>query len=201
MMESGKTTTTTTLGGASATFENERMAGREPLTGALPPIDVDKDRFPCCIVWSPLPCISWFLPMIGHMGICDSAGVTYDFGGPYYISEDRMTFGAATRYLQLKPAKATMVPWDRAVRDANDEYRKRMHNLFCDNCHSHVAYALNKMAYEGKTNWNMVILGWHIFAYGSFTSFGGFLKTWLPFLIILTIIVIISSTVTSAGVE
>lgn len=27
-------------------------------------------RFPYCIVWTPLPVISWFLPFIGHVGIC-----------------------------------------------------------------------------------------------------------------------------------
>jgi Protein of unknown function (DUF778) len=27
-------------------------------------------RFPYCIVWTPLPVISWFLPFIGHAGIC-----------------------------------------------------------------------------------------------------------------------------------
>ena len=182
--------------------------------------------------------------MIGHMGICDSAGIIYDFGGPYYIAEDRcvpnthpcchlqlnsrpavgqpwprlvvhvstccsllcvlheggnivavgvddrflcdsflthlsltydirlcarMTFGAPTRYMQLSPTQATALSWDRGVQDANEEYRKRMHNLCCDNCHSHVAYALNRMAYRGKTNWNMVILGWHIFIFGRFT--------------------------------
>jgi len=33
-------------------------------------IDVEKQRYPYCIVWTPLPCISWFLPFIGHTGIC-----------------------------------------------------------------------------------------------------------------------------------
>ena len=28
---------------------------------------------------------------------------------------------------------------------------KRMHNLCCDNCHSHVARALNLMNYDGKS--------------------------------------------------
>ena len=28
------------------------------------------------------------------------------------------------------------------VREASDIYTKRMHNLCCDNCHSHVATAL-----------------------------------------------------------
>ncbi len=33
-------------------------------------IDAKNNRFPYCIVWTPLPCISWFLPFIGHTGIC-----------------------------------------------------------------------------------------------------------------------------------
>lgn len=32
------------------------------------------------------PCPSWFLPFIGHTGIASSAGVTYDFAGPYTIN-------------------------------------------------------------------------------------------------------------------
>ena len=28
----------------------------------------------------------WFVPFIGHMGICTSAGVIRDFAGPYYVS-------------------------------------------------------------------------------------------------------------------
>lgn len=34
------------------------------------PKDVERNRYPYCIVWTPLPLISWFLPMIGHTGIC-----------------------------------------------------------------------------------------------------------------------------------
>ena len=33
-------------------------------------IDIKRNRFPYCIVWTPLPYISWFLPFIGHTGIC-----------------------------------------------------------------------------------------------------------------------------------
>lgn len=32
------------------------------------------------------------------------------------------------------------------------------HNLCCDNCHSHVAMALNLMRYDNSTSWNMVKL-------------------------------------------
>ena len=33
-------------------------------------IDIKRSRFPYCIVWTPLPLISWFIPIIGHTGIC-----------------------------------------------------------------------------------------------------------------------------------
>jgi hypothetical protein len=39
-----------------------------------PKVDPKKNRFPFCLVWSPLPIISWFLPFIGHLGIADSKG-------------------------------------------------------------------------------------------------------------------------------
>ncbi len=37
--------------------------------------------FPHCIVWTPIPVITWFMPFVGHMGICDSAGTIHDFAG------------------------------------------------------------------------------------------------------------------------
>ncbi|OQR71650.1 transmembrane protein-like [Tropilaelaps mercedesae] len=40
------------------------------------------------------------------------------------------------------------VGWDEAVTRAAETYRGRPHNLFCDNCHSHVATALNQCAYD-----------------------------------------------------
>jgi hypothetical protein len=45
---------------------------------APPPASVERSRFPFSIVWSPLPVITWFLPIVGHMGITDSRGVIYD---------------------------------------------------------------------------------------------------------------------------
>lgn len=93
-------------------------------------IDVRNDKFPFAIVWTPIPCITWFLPFVGHMvrrccsncidpsvcnrvmatvwlhqGIADSAGAIHDFAGPYYIGYDDMAFGRPTRYLILDPKK------------------------------------------------------------------------------------------------
>lgn len=40
------------------------------------------------------------------------------------------------------------------------------HNLCFDNCHSHVAMALNLMRYDNSTSWNMVNLCVRSFIYG-----------------------------------
>lgn len=73
--------------------------------------------------------------------------------------------------------------WDRGVSLASEEYQGRMHNLFCDNCHSHVAMALNLMHYDGSTKWNMVKLCFLMMIHSKYVSFWAFVKTWLPFLL------------------
>ncbi|VDK32610.1 unnamed protein product [Taenia asiatica] len=143
-------------------------------------IDQRTHRFPHCIVWTPLPIITWLFPLIGHVGIANSKGVIYDFAGPYYISEDNMAFGWPTRYLQLNMESVGGAEnWDRAVHEANTEFKGRMvstlcpfspgifplilqlylHNLCCNNCYSHVSFALNEMGYGGSTSWNMYSFG------------------------------------------
>lgn len=64
-------------------------------------IDAQRSRFPCCIVWTPLPVLSWFFPFIGHIGICRENGIILDFAGPNFVCVDNFTFGAPTRYIQL----------------------------------------------------------------------------------------------------
>ena len=71
-------------------------------------IDPRRNRYPFCIVWTPLPCITAILPFIGHTGICDSEGVIHDFSGPYSITIDDFAFGDPTKYTQLKPSKAEL---------------------------------------------------------------------------------------------
>ncbi len=50
-------------------------------------------RYPYCIVWTPIPLLTWLLPFIGHVGICTSEGIIHDFAGSYYVSVDDFTFG------------------------------------------------------------------------------------------------------------
>lgn len=159
----------------------------------FPHIDFKEDRFPYCIVWTPIPMLTWFFPFIGHMGICMSNGVIRDFAGPYFVSEDNMAFGRPTRYLRLSPkyVEGSTIMWDEAVSKSSVLYGTRMHNLFCDNCHSHVGTALSGMRYRGRTSWNMVILAFWMFFCGRYVGIMGFIKTWLPFVIVLTICIVL----------
>lgn len=155
-------------------------------------VDIPRQRYPTSIVWTPLPLLTWLFPLIGHTGICNAEGVIHDFAGPYTVTVDNMAFGNPTKYWQLDLSKVRDVEWDRAVQESSEVYRGRMHNLFCDNCHSHVAMALNLMAYDGKKNWNMVHIALYLISHSRFTGFIGFIKTYLPFLILLTIILVVS---------
>ncbi len=58
----------------------------------------------------------------------------------------------------------------------------------CDNCHSHVACALNHLRYNSSEGWNMVKLAAWVFFAGTHVSFGRAVSTWLPFLIICAVI-------------
>ncbi|XP_051493873.1 transmembrane protein 222 isoform X1 [Apus apus] len=157
----------------------------------LSPAGIDEES--CQSHWAS----RWLFPIIGHMGICTSTGVIRDFAGPYFVSEDNMAFGKPVKYWKLDPSKVYSTgpnAWDTAVHDASEEYKHRMHNLCCDNCHSHVALALNLMRYDNSTSWNMVKLCFFSLLYGKYVSLGGFVKTWLPFLLFLGVIVTIVLT-------
>ncbi|CAK9828807.1 Transmembrane protein 222 [Anthophora retusa] len=156
-------------------------------------INLERQRFPFCIVWTPLPILTYLLPFIGHMGIATSTGVIRDFAGPYHVSEDNMTFGKPTKYWQLKYAKAKggVQGWDSAVAEASEIYKTRMHNICCDNCHSHVARALNLMSYDNSNSWNMVKLALLMLVHGKYVSFLGFLKTWMPFCLLVAIMTLL----------
>ncbi|VDO27897.1 unnamed protein product [Haemonchus placei] len=137
-------------------------------------IDIARHRFPYCIVWTPLPVLTWIFPLIGHMGIATSRGIIRDFSGSYCVTEDDMGFDWPTMYWRLSAdaVEGGAEAYDRAIREASDEYKGRVHNICCDNCHSHVALALNTMRYGGSDSWNMFKLGFYVQIYGKYTGIG-----------------------------
>ena len=96
----------------------------EILTAYDMKIDIKTNRYPYCVVWTPIPILSWLVPVIGHMGIATSSGIIRDFAGPYHVSQDDMAFGNPTKYWQLRPQLAD--DWDDSVKRASDEYMNRM---------------------------------------------------------------------------
>mmetsp|Transcript_8908 Transcript_8908/g.11202 ORF Transcript_8908/g.11202 Transcript_8908/m.11202 type:complete len:219 (+) Transcript_8908:47-703(+) len=135
-------------------------------------VNTKNDRYPFCIVWTPIPGITTLLPFVGHMGIADSRGVIYDFAGPYTIMEDELSFGRTSRYIQcVSKNQATedfAKDWDQAIEISNRVYATRMHNLCWDNCHSHVKNVLNRLRYRNFQWWNMGILAIWMFFCGRF---------------------------------
>ncbi|CAI9266916.1 unnamed protein product [Lactuca saligna] len=73
-------------------------------------IDPSRSCFPCCIVWTPLPVVSWLLLFVGHIGIGKEDGVILDFAGPNFVCVDNFTFGAVTRYIQISKDKVLDMP-------------------------------------------------------------------------------------------
>lgn len=91
-------------------------------------IDMQKDRYPYSIVWTPLPLITWLIPIVGHMGIAYSDGIITDFAGPYYVSKDSMAFGRPTKYWQLDSDRVAggRNTWNEGVSKASEIYMNRM---------------------------------------------------------------------------
>ena len=110
-------------------------------------MDPKNARFPLCITWTPIPGISWLIPVIGHTGIAGTDGIIYDFAGPYFISKDDFAFGATHKYVKLDIRQADLKKFDADIAEANRAYKERMHVICWDNCHNHVARVLNNLQY------------------------------------------------------
>lgn len=168
-------------------------------------IDPKRARFPRCIVWTPLPLISWFVPFIGHLGICREDGVILDFAGPNFVCIDNFSFGAVARYLQISKEKcnALSLPsfyksedqhwqdeaereistWDDALQKGTQEYQHHAYSLFTCNCHSFVANNLNRLRFS-TGGWNVVNLAALIFIKGKWVSKASIVRSVLPSLIV-----------------
>ena len=51
-------------------------------------VDEDLNRWPLCIVWTPLPWLSVLCPALGHAGIGDINGRIHDFSKSNSINID-----------------------------------------------------------------------------------------------------------------
>ncbi|CAN1122097.1 Protein RTE1-HOMOLOG [Linum perenne] len=179
----------------------------ENFSGSLQ-IDPNRARFPYCIVWTPLPVISWLIPFIGHVGICREDGVILDFAGPNFVCVDNFAFGAVTRYFQINNEKdcdllshesafigqeedeyslqksgKDGLGWDGALTKGTQEFQHHAYSLLTCNCHSFVANNLNRLGFQSG-GWNVVNLALLLLMKGRWVSTGAMLKSYLPFVIV-----------------
>ncbi|KAL4564753.1 hypothetical protein LXL04_028824 [Taraxacum kok-saghyz] len=165
-------------------------------------INPTKARFPCCLVWTPLPIVSWLAPFIGHVGLCMEDGSVVDFSGSNFVNVDDFAYGRVARYIQLhrdhccfaanlaghtckqryKHAESgTAISWDDAVRSSIRHFEHKSYNLFTCNCHSFVANILNRACYGGSMSWNMMNVGALVLFNGQWVDAMALLRSFLPF--------------------
>lgn len=63
--------------------------------------------------------------------------------------------------------------------------------LISNNCHSHVAHALNLINYKKFSTYNMIHIWWMFLLHGKYVSTLHILKTYLGFIIFLLIILVV----------
>ncbi|CAN8254762.1 unnamed protein product [Cochlearia groenlandica] len=189
--------------GETATDSEHRV-----MLGYADPMKIDprRDRFPCCVVWTQLPFVSWLVPFIGHLGICREDGVILDFAGPNFVCVDNFAFGSVSRYIQINKEKGSSLSsgssmfdgesryehedthekestWDDALRKGIQEYQHHSYNIFTCNCHSFVANNMNRLAIKSG-GWNVVNLAALLFFKGRWVSKTAMVKSLLPTVII-----------------
>lgn len=174
------------------TRASKSSSKHQKVTNTSASVDVELDRWPYCIVWTPLPFVTWFIPIIGHTGVANSKGVIYDFSDDFDVTVDNFSFGNPTKYYQFYPH---LIPngaeaWDKAIKETSEYYARTRHSLFFNNCHQYIAGVLNKVKYAGRSDWTQTGVWFKITFRSKYTGFLGFIRQWWPFTVILTGLII-----------
>ena len=114
-----------------------------------------------------------------------SDGIIHDFAGPYTIGIDDLAFGETHKYVLLEIDDSQR--YDQSLIKADKIYEGQMHNICCNNCHSHVARVLNKYQYRGKSNYTMVDVWWLTISQSKYVSWGHIIKSYIGFIIIMAL--------------
>ncbi|MQM03218.1 hypothetical protein Taro_035990 [Colocasia esculenta] len=179
----------------------------------LDDIDPKKEKFPCCIVWTPLPVVSWLAPYIGHVGICRDDGAVLDFAGSNFVNVDNFAYGAVARYLQVDREQCCFprnlashtckrgfrhselgiaISWNDAIHSSMQQFQHKYYNLFTCNCHSFVANCLNRLSYNGSLGWNMVNVAALVLWKGQWVDRMSIVRAFFPFVSVLCISILMA---------
>eukprot|EP00250_Pteridium_aquilinum_P034612 c7821_g1_i1 orf=57-749(-) len=165
-------------------------------------VDPASARFRHCIVWTPLPVVSWLAPFVGHVGVCREDGTILDFAGSYLVNVDNLVFGPTARYAHLDRLQCCFPPhlfdhtceskfehvelgtatsWDDGLRNCMQTFQHKCYNLFTCNCHSFVASFLNRVAYQRSIKWNMIDIVSLVFLKGQWVNKWSIARSLFPF--------------------
>ncbi|KAI0980690.1 hypothetical protein GJ496_001481 [Pomphorhynchus laevis] len=144
-------------------------------------VDSKNRLFPFCVVWTPISFISWLFPLCGHVGIGDSQGIVHDFVGSYRLESGTYFFvGESLENI-----------WDDAIQKETGIFKRKTHTLIGTNCHTYVNAVLNDIDGPIK-HWGTPKLIWNVFTKGTYIGLSGVIRTWMPFVLIISIIAIAS---------
>ncbi|VFQ97722.1 unnamed protein product [Cuscuta campestris] len=179
--------------------------GMKDVAWPLDEIDPKNAKFPCCLVWTPLPVVSWLAPFIGHVGLCREDGAVIDFTGSGFVNVTDFAYGAVAKYLQLDPEQCcfppnlaghscahryrhaelgTAISWDDAIHLGMRHFEHKSYNLFTCNSHSFIANCLNRMCYKGSMSWNMVSVAALVLAKGRWVGPFSVVRSFFPFVFV-----------------
>lgn len=183
--------TSAKTGATSPTSDSEEEGGcghdGSPFGAGVLPARVNhaSHRYPACIVWTPIHPISWFAPYIGHVGVCCSKGVVYDWTG--MINRDSMAFGWPARYVHFEFAEVgcSADEWDAKLGNAVALFSSSdgpSYDFCTWNCHSLLVYFLNSLNGRGccAGRWNLVSICGLFFIAGRFTTLCSVVSTFGP---------------------
>ncbi|GFR49567.1 hypothetical protein Agub_g11614 [Astrephomene gubernaculifera] len=108
--------------------------------------------------------------------------------GEVGVGAARLEASAGATRSASTAAAAAISPhsWDHRLAFAATTYRLMQYNLMTCNCHCFVAHFLNQIAFRGG-GWDMVNLAALVFLRGRYTSLGGLLHTWLPWVVLVAL--------------
>lgn len=178
---------------ASKSTSSKKVEHRRAAKSVRAKVDTGADKWPYCMVWTTLPFVTWFLPLIGHTGVADSRGIIYDFSDDFNVSVDNFSFGNPTKYYQFQPSliASGAYGWDKAIQETSDYYSHTRHSFCFNNCHQYIAGVLNKVHYDNRDNWTQTDVWFLITFKSSHIGFFGFVRQWWPFTVLVIAIIIL----------
>ena len=157
-------------------------------------IKPESKLFPYCIVWTQLPCLSYFCPFVGHTGIATSEGIIHEFSGDYAVKQNCLSFGEPLKYYQLKLNEKQRQMWDKTIEESDNKFGSSKYKLFMNNCHHHCGYVLNKIKYKNKDNYGTCKIICLLCCNSKFISCKAWFKTYWCMSMVLFILVALMIT-------